>query len=65
LDPVPGWSGVVWNRAKELEQGNWGTRAVNSAVIQAAAALSAAGAAAVTTTLAWSAWPAAVASLGT
>jgi hypothetical protein len=56
---------MVWNRAKELEQGNWGTRAVNSAVIQAAAALSAAGAAAVTTTLAWSAWPAAVASLGT
>jgi Golgi phosphoprotein 3 GPP34 len=51
LDPVPKWSGVVVTRAKEFEQGNWGAKAVSSAVIQAAAALSAASAATVVTTL--------------
>jgi hypothetical protein len=51
LDPVPKWSGTVATRAKELEQGNWGAAAVNSAVTQIAASFSAASAAAVVTTL--------------
>lgn len=51
LDPVPKWSGAVATRAKELEQGNWGAAAVNSAVTQLAASLAAASAAAVVTTL--------------
>ncbi|MFJ8716450.1 GPP34 family phosphoprotein [Streptomyces violaceus] len=51
LDPVPKWSGTVATRAKELEQGNWGASAVNSAVTQIAASFSAASAAAVVTTL--------------
>ncbi|MER5219252.1 GOLPH3/VPS74 family protein [Streptomyces flaveus] len=51
LDPVPKWSSAVATRAKELEQGNWGAAAVNSAVTRIAASFSAASAAAVVTTL--------------
>ncbi|MFC9504424.1 GPP34 family phosphoprotein [Streptomyces sp. NPDC057002] len=51
LDPVPKWSSAVATRAKEIEQGNWGAAAVNSAVIQTAASFSTASAAAVVTTL--------------
>jgi len=42
------WSGKVYNRAKELEQGNWGAEAVNTAVMRTMAAHSAGTAAAVT-----------------
>lgn len=42
--PLP-WSGKVQKRAKELEQGNWGAKAVNSAVSRTAAAIAASSAA--------------------
>lgn len=49
LDPQPRWSGTVYNRAKEFEQGEWGAQALGTAVLQTAAAVAVAGAAAVTT----------------
>jgi hypothetical protein len=51
LHPLPRWSGRVATRAKELEQGHWGAKAVHSAVTQLAAAMAAATAAAVVTTV--------------
>lgn len=44
------WSGTIYKRAKELEQGSWGAAAVNTAVMRtvAATAASAGSAAAVT-----------------
>lgn len=42
------WSGKVYKRAKELEQGSWGAEAVNTAVMRTMAAVSAGTAAAVT-----------------
>ncbi|MEU6117184.1 GPP34 family phosphoprotein [Streptomyces sp. NPDC047117] len=42
------WSGKVYRRAKELEQGSWGAEAVNAAVLRTMAAVSAGTAAAVT-----------------
>lgn len=51
LHPAPKWSSAVATRAKELEQGNWGAAAVNSAVIRIAASFSAATTAAVVTTV--------------
>ncbi|WP_250029517.1 GOLPH3/VPS74 family protein [Paractinoplanes maris] len=39
LRPQLAWSGPVQQRAKELEQGNWGAAAVNTAVARTAAAL--------------------------
>ncbi len=41
------WSGKVYKRAKEVEQGNWGAAAVNTAVMRTMAAISAGTAAAV------------------
>ena len=51
LHPLPKWSDKVATRAKEFEQGNWVTVALNTAVTQTTASRSAAGAAAVGTTL--------------
>ncbi|AOS66042.1 GOLPH3/VPS74 family protein [Actinoalloteichus hymeniacidonis] len=45
LDPAPKWSGKVHDRAKEFEQGNWGSEAVNAAVMRTAAAIAASSAA--------------------
>lgn len=42
------WSGEVYKRGKEFEQGSWGAEAVNTAVMRTMAALSAGSAAAVT-----------------
>jgi hypothetical protein len=42
--PLP-WSGQVHRRAKALEQGDWGARAVNTAVSRTTAAIAAASAA--------------------
>ncbi|MEU4690400.1 GPP34 family phosphoprotein [Actinoplanes sp. NPDC023714] len=39
LRPQLAWSGEVYQRAKELESGNWGATAVNEAVVRTAAAL--------------------------
>lgn len=47
LDPQPRWSGAVYTRGKEFEKGEWGAEALNTAVLQTAAAIAAAGAAAV------------------
>ncbi|MEV0379490.1 GPP34 family phosphoprotein [Nonomuraea sp. NPDC050643] len=41
LHPVPKWSTKVYLRAKELENGNWGAAAVNTAVTRTAAAITA------------------------
>lgn len=41
LHPAPKWSGTVQRRGKELEQGNWGAAAVNTAVTRTAAAIAA------------------------
>ncbi len=51
LHPVPKWSTKVYQRAKELEQGNWGAEAVNTAVTRTAAAIAAASTAVVITTV--------------
>ncbi|WP_250008384.1 GPP34 family phosphoprotein [Actinoplanes sp. M2I2] len=45
LRPQLAWSGPVARRAKELEQGNWGAAAVNTAVARTAAAIAASTAA--------------------
>ncbi|MGW0792991.1 GOLPH3/VPS74 family protein [Streptomyces sp. NPDC002911] len=42
------WSGKVYTRAKELEQGSWGAEAVNTAVMRTVAAISAGSVIAVT-----------------
>ncbi|MEV0616577.1 GPP34 family phosphoprotein [Nonomuraea sp. NPDC050404] len=42
--PLP-WSGLVRERAKRLEQGNWGAEAVNAAVVRTAAGIAASSAA--------------------
>ncbi|OEV11279.1 GOLPH3/VPS74 family protein [Streptomyces nanshensis] len=42
------WSGALYKRAKELEQGSWGAEAVNAAVLRTMAAIAAGSAAAVT-----------------
>lgn len=39
LRPALPWSGTVHKRAKELENGNWGAKAVNTAVTRTAAAI--------------------------
>ncbi|MET4925154.1 GPP34 family phosphoprotein [Streptomyces sp. PSRA5] len=43
------WSGEVYKRAKELEQGSWGAEAVNAAVMRTVAAISVGTVVAVTT----------------
>ncbi len=45
LHPAPKWSAKVRERAKELEKGNWGASAVNTAVTRTAAAVAASSAA--------------------
>jgi hypothetical protein len=45
LRPQLAWSGPVIERAKALEQGNWGADAVNTAVVRTAAAIAASTAA--------------------
>ncbi|WP_156753300.1 GOLPH3/VPS74 family protein [Actinokineospora pegani] len=45
LRPALAWSGQVAKRAKELETGNWGAEAVNTAVTRTAAAIAASTAA--------------------
>jgi len=46
LHPEPRWSGDVYRRGKELEQGSWGAEAVATSVARTAAAIAAASAAA-------------------
>lgn len=46
LHPHPAWSGRVATRAKEIERGNWGAGAVNTAVTRTAVAIAASSAAA-------------------
>ncbi|ANY25708.1 GOLPH3/VPS74 family protein [Gordonia terrae] len=41
LHPTIRWSGDVYRRGKELEKGNWGAEAVNTAVVRTAAAIAA------------------------
>ncbi|ASR36459.1 hypothetical protein BAY61_17220 [Prauserella marina] len=41
LHPSPKWSSSVYKRAKELERGDWGASAVNTAVSRTAAAIAA------------------------
>jgi hypothetical protein len=45
LRPALPWSGEVRKRAKELENGNWGAAAVNTAVTRTAAVIAASSAA--------------------
>jgi hypothetical protein len=51
LHPAPKWSGTVYRRGKELEEGSWGAAAVSTAVTRTAAAIAAASAAVVVTTI--------------
>lgn len=51
LHPAPKWSGAVYRRGKELEEGSWGAAAVSTAVTRTAAAIAAASAAVVVTTI--------------
>lgn len=51
LRPQLAWSGPVIKRAKELEQGNWGASAVNTAVARTAAAIAASSAAVAVTVI--------------
>ncbi|OXM45137.1 GOLPH3/VPS74 family protein [Amycolatopsis alba] len=45
LRPALAWSAKVYKRAKEIENGNWGASAVNTAVIRTAAGIAASTAA--------------------
>ncbi|QFU89387.1 GPP34 family phosphoprotein [Amycolatopsis sp. YIM 10] len=51
LHPVPKWSGEVYHRGKEFEEGSWGASAVNTAVTRTATAIAVASATVVVTTV--------------